>query len=220
VLGKRLEESPDLGWRTLERVLSKLDKMSREGQEVPIGLAFAAVLLGNLPRKVREEIAGGESGEQVLACWDAGIDDGITPSDSLLAQSAEDERRSVILSNIDFAPEVLPGRRRSREAEDTALKKFINRIFHPLGVSRKDRELMEQVLRARYVMLRHGPEMFGREVFRKSYFEVALLFVKLTVHDASGKQMCRLWERALHSGGQKRNKERRTKPENQDRYNS
>ncbi len=95
---------------------------------------------------------------------------------------------------LDNAQELRPVKDHIIAARQGALKKSIDEWFRPLGVSRKERELMEKILTGRLLMF---GEYYGQGkttgLLQKNYFQTALQLVYLTAHDDESKGCWEYW---------------------------
>ena len=207
----------------LEETLTDVDMIVRSGKELPVSIIFPALLLGNFPsdEHYREELLGDdlsdESPELIDLVWDSYFE--ISPR--IETQEAEDvgtgngadsdeyeEHLEAATgsghagkSNARVHPRAFPPRREvteprgQAEERDRIFRAIIRHTFEPLGVSRKDRERIEQLLTARFLMFRgflgHSS---GTPLARRSYFDDALLLMYLTANDDLGRDCYRFWQ--------------------------
>ena len=161
----------------MEETLADVDMIVRSGKELPVSIIFPALLLGNFPsgEHYREELLGDdvsdESPELIDLVWDSYFE--VSPR--IETQDAEYESSGNNAESDDYEehlegsvrsghsgkaqphihPRAFPPRRvvteprGQAEERDRIFRAIIRHTVEPLGVSRKERERIEQRLKAR-----------------------------------------------------------------------
>jgi tRNA nucleotidyltransferase/poly(A) polymerase len=172
-LAKVLEGGDQESRRCLYSALSKLDAAALSGKELSPAVLYAALFIGVCsPRKFGVGSSKVAKETQEYA-WSA------RPFADYEDASNGDARsvRDYIVA-----------------ARQGALKRSIDEWFRPLGVSRKERERMEQLLTSRLLMF---GEYYGQGkttgLMQKSYFFDALELVHVTAHDDEAMGCWEYW---------------------------
>ncbi len=181
-LAQALETDRGKTWSIVEPRLKQLDERFAQGRPVSAAVAFASVLFDVLPE-------GDESEDDLISDY--------WTSELRHHDDDESEFQSI-------KPQFSVSRPKTRRKKTASpLMLFINDYFEPIGVPRKERERMEQLIVARYHMVLSKPEgSFARTLMRASYFTDALLLLELTSSGEQAKNAFELWKEA--SGGSKR----------------
>lgn len=149
VLAHALEVNPEERWSKLESALARIDEVVRSGAEISVAAAFAAITVGIVSRDTVPR-------DELLTEWEEGIR---FWEEAPAALPPDDESRIALEKEItrrqsrEATDEPRQFRRRRREQPTSSLARVINAFFLPVGVSRKERELMEQLLKVRYALL-------------------------------------------------------------------
>ena len=185
----------------LERTLTRVDDLIRKGEDVPLSLILAAMLIGTAPVEglLKNHGEGLEHvGRQFLS----------VPEDSHSHfDCPEDGVSTDYKSRRDKSAQVVAG------DAGLALGRLVSEIFHPIGVSRKDRDAIESVLYGRHILLDGQQQPSGRasRIVRKSYFRDALLLLEISGHDSRSMEAASFWRASLKSSTGKRRRSRHRK---------
>lgn len=207
VLHQALVEDRDCTGGHLDGALQAIDQIIWSGEQVNDAVMLAGIMIGNLPKVTKKEFSVEVAGEEV-----------------------EDEGRLERLPVFDLwevspfgeclfpliPPTVAKPRRGKRieRARVPHLEKLIQDVFGPVGVPRKDREYMECLILARYLMF------FGRDdanfvaaLTEKIYFKDALSLLAMSVYDEKSRIALAYWqgrhEVTEESRGEKRKRPKR-----------
>ncbi len=173
-----LNERSEIAWGRLDLVLGRIDKATLASEkELPASVLFLALMIGNIPAALIEKLSAEPKGEETLEYWTleplVHVDgNGETQSDSV-------ERTLAKLSS-----RVEKAKRSSRSrTTPSRLANLIGEIYEGLTISRKDKERMEQLLYARFLLLTSGEEKTIADISRRSYAADLLLLLELTLPD-------------------------------------
>jgi len=205
-----IEEDAERVWKRLERVLTVFDEYSRtRNDELSASLIFCALFVGNFPQVLQDEFFGDKKSRPYLDYWL------VTPVGAEDPEEEDIELEEKPVSKVS-PPLVLKGsetassRRRTRHrGKTTRLGLSISRIFEEAGVSRKERERMEQLLVARYVMIQSADEALENSLSEKSYFHDALLLLRCTAHSELAQQRLDYWEQRTRQFSSRTNVKRK-----------
>jgi len=155
---------------TLELTLSKIDAARAKGEEISQAVLFAALFIGNFPMSVVEDELGEEAKEDVRAFWSL---DPFSPGSDAPVQGSSTSSRKIRVS---------------------ALAKAVELLFRPLGVPRKERERVPQMVAARYMLIalyQDGGDQ--RAILERSYFQEAMQLLRITAHDDLLNECVEYW---------------------------
>ncbi len=170
-----LGERPKLAWKRLDTVLNRIDEATRaSSSELPASVLFLAITVGNIPASLIEKVSAEPRGEETLEYWTleplVHVDsNGDTQSDSV--------ERS--LAKLSTRVEKVKRSSRTRSAS-SRLGNLIALVFEGLTISRKDKERMEQLLYARFLLLTGAEDKVVADISRRSYAADLLLLLQLT----------------------------------------
>ncbi len=197
-------------WPQLEQVLLRIDERIKRGEEPSTAVVLAALFIGNLPLTVEAGSGFGEAAKYwarspvAEAAPDGGEEQEQTPGQSLLFRlsARQNRQRSAV---------------RSRRAKQSPLSKMIARIFEAVGVPRRDRERMEQLLLARYCLYTVSSEETEHEQRRRIFTPELRMLAQLLGEEeklnaaVSGPegQTDRLAGQSRHKKGRRRGRRRR-----------
>ena len=182
ILSTALKEDRAEVWPRLERTLREIDRLTAEGHELSAAVLFLAILIGNLPRSFFKSEAAAGLDYAYLDFWQA------SPHErQILPEEVSDQELAERPLRLVLKPA------RSRRPVKTPLAKMISVFLADVGVSRAERERMEQLLVARKIMLAQCPEDYENQLLRKAYFAEALLLLRLTAFDSATKESLFYW---------------------------
>lgn len=178
-LAERLAEGGEAALETLKRTLLRLDGASLHKIELTQGVVFSALFVGNLPESAIDHSLSEEHQADVRTFWQ------LSP-----------------FPGEEGAPQGSPGAGNSRRIRSSCLERTVDTLLRPLGVSRKERERIPQLLAGRYTLIalfQDGGDQRG--ILSRSYFHDSLLLLKLTAHDEMLQDCADYWdERATQRG--------------------
>lgn len=164
-------------WPLLESVLSRLDDEANAGVEISTSVVFLALSIGILSQT--------SALEQLSA-------------ESLVA----------IRQYLDVSPEKGIAEQVWIDDDDAPVKKMenlISQVYKPIGVSRKDREEMLDLLLTRYDMFRAYIEQEDPiNISRRMHFKQALDLLSLTAHDKLSLECKEYWFEFINSSPRRR----------------
>jgi len=190
-LAERLENSGATAACTLEFTLSQIDEARKAGRELPLAVLFASLFIGNLPQ-------GFFSGQV----------------------SREMEEDMEVLWSLDplSAPAQTSHLTDGRKLRPSSLHKCVELLFKPLGVPKKERERIPQIVAGRCLLVAlHQDGGDERAIMSKSYFMDSLALLELTAHETHLRESAKYWrERAddpsHNPGSRSRHRRRRQRP--------
>lgn len=204
VLHQALVENRDYTGGHLDGALQAIDRIIWSGEQVNDAVLLAGVMIGNIPKIVKKEfgmqVTGEETEEErlerlpVFDLWE------VSPFGECL---------------FPLIPPAVSKPRRGKRTERPRvphLEKLIQYVFGPVGVPRKDREYMECLILARYLMF------FGRDdadfvaaLTEKMYFKDALSLLALSVYDEKSRITLAYWQ-GRHEVTEESRGDRRKRP--------
>ena len=166
-LPEALESEGGRAWSRLQNTLNEIDLSVNQGHEPPTALVFAAIFLGNFPSEYFKVLRGSDRESRLLRdYWE------IIPD-----PSGDDDESGE-----------------SSQARVVQLRRLINDFFRPIGVSRRDRERIEQALLGRHaLLLSHLSGKPSEKLSRKSYFADALELLRYTNHQPEVGSALEYW---------------------------
>jgi poly(A) polymerase len=177
-----IEEDRKAVWQHLDLSLRTLDKYSPSAkEEISAAVLFLVLLIGNLPEEVLEDIE--DDDESMLKYWEAE-----DPVEEDLGSEKLIAKLSARLS--DVSP---PGKLRGRPRKGK-LRFSIDVAFGDLTVPRREKEKMEQLLFARYLMLIDDSGE-NSDLEKRNYFNEAILLLQCTSYSSEQRKAFRLWKR-------------------------
>jgi len=198
-LATAIAEDIQAVWGRLEKVLSEIDYEIKSGNELSTAVLFAAVMMGNFPKVLFGSDAEFSEIEDIRKYWE------ISPQEQNSTDDAED------------APRTGPSHRKQKVRRFTSevLAEAIAEVFKPLGVSRKDRESMEQILMVRYALIEGYFSSSGTApTHNRELLKDALALLRVTALDDVSRNALEYWavEENQSSNHQSRNKRRQKRP--------
>lgn len=185
----------------LENVLLAFDRAAHDGIELSPALIFLALSIGNLPESIRTEPV--EEGAPIPAWLLFGLPQQLVELGLL-------DPAYVARQNSNLRPKQAAGMRSRAKPRTRELEKLVDRLFHSLGVSRKDRELMEELLVGRNLLLSGAiEETYDRSTLKRSFFEPALTLLRLTAYDELTRKAIAFWENLVIGEEEQQTKPRR-----------
>lgn len=194
----------------LHATLGRLDEEAKRDPEIPLSVVFLALLVGNVPESFMAEDLPPSHHETLLALW--------RPVPML--QEADEQHRNSTDSDTsedydeydDDEPSeaerpLPPNRRVAVQVAESS----IEALFHPIGVPRRERERMRQLLCARAELFQaFFARQTPRSLFHRAYFPDVLRVLRLTAH-APVIEDCLAWvdEHGSNEGGERRRRRRR-----------
>ena len=168
-LAEALDEHGSLSWDLLSTVLQNLDAASAAGVEIPLATIFLALFIGQLPDDCMDDLFKGAAKEIFHAVW--------RPVPLM------DEQISELAEDCEESDDVQRTAEPSRRQYTVIAEKSSERLFRPLGVPRRERERMRQLLSARIEIVQAFlSQTPPRALMGRSYFEEALILLRLTPH--------------------------------------
>lgn len=200
-LQEALDEDREGTDARLDTVLRELDEFALDGIELSAALIFLSLSIGNLPKSIRSEPI--EEGAPIPAWLFFELPQSLVDL-GLLDPAVVARHRSSL------RPKSTPGVRARSKPRTRELEKLIDKLFHHLGVSRKDRELMEEVLVGRNILLSGALEgTYDRATTKRSFFEPAMTLLRLTNYDELTRETIEFWEGVLNDEEEQHSKPRR-----------
>lgn len=195
-LHQSLREYGAIGRERLNRVLSRIDERVRSGEELSPAHVFLAIFIGNLPSTLFPETGeeGNESGKRnswdprLLALWSEPPDifDGDAFAPSADEELPQPERRG---------PQGRRMRGRRGPVRSSETQRFIDVVFRGIGVFRKDRERMEDLLLGRYQLYSlYSEGDRDRSVYSRSRFPDWLTLLMLASHSEETDRAIAFWD--------------------------
>ena len=195
-LHQSLHEYGAIGRERLNRVLARIDERARSGDELSPAHVFLAIFIGNLPSALFPEADEDASESSKRGAWDPRLlalwaeppdvfdGDGFTPSaDEDLPQP---ERRG---------PQGRRSRGRRGPVRSSETQRFIDVVFRGIGVFRKDRERMEDLLLGRYQLFSlYAEGDRDRSVYSRSRFPDWLTMLMLASHSEATDRAIAFWD--------------------------
>ena len=195
-LHEALREYGTIGRERLNRVLARIDERARCGEEISPAHAFLAIFIGNLPSSMFPEFSeeGQESGKKgkwdrrLLALWSEPPD--VFEQDNF-APTAEEEPQEP----ERFSPRGRRSRPRRSEIRSSDTQRFIDVVYRGIGVFRKDRERMEDLLLGRYQLFSlYSEGERDRAIFSRSRFPDWLELLMLASHSEATDRAIAFWD--------------------------
>ena len=180
-------------WGRLDPRLQLLDEWFSQGREISAAVAFATLMFDNV------ESDPVEGGSDLLSdYWRSAV--------TALQEDEGGEGETEAQSPKAFA---FP-KSRSRRKRTSPLMQSINDYFEPVGVPRRERERMEQILVARFHMVQSAPEGgFARTLLRASYFPDALRLLEVTSATDKAREAFEQWTQAAQKPKRSKQKKKR-----------
>lgn len=176
-----LNQRAEIAWRRLDLVLGRIDKATLESEkELPASVLFLSLMIGNVPSALIEQHSSEPKGEETLEYWT------LEPLVHF-GGNGESQSNSVEKSLARLSSRVEKAKRSSRtRTSPSRLANLIAEIYDGLTISRKDRERMEQLLYARFLLLTGAEEKTIADISRRSYSSDLLLLLELTWPETTG----------------------------------
>lgn len=172
-------EYPD-SWTEVTATLAKIDKAIAKDPNLSVYILYLAMALGRLRPDFLDR--GDRASNRVLReLWGAPVNEDLTAG-----QSPDQEPASQT-----------PADRLNMEQIQLELRKIIHELYWPLGVSRRERELMEMLLLLRRRLFESADKQRRTSLERRPHFADALLLVSLTASDQRTQDCLNYWQQMV-----------------------
>jgi poly(A) polymerase len=201
-LAESLTEKPKEVWQRLDYCLQLLDEKVRQSNaEYSPALVFALLFFGNLPERMYEEFLSSEDGEELISIWSHSSDEfeefaPVSPTEEI-----------SILQN--YLKEITRSSRSRRSKGAARFSDSLSEVLKGLVVPKRERELLEQLLFARRLMV-VDTDAKTRGLGSKSFFQEALFFLDATAQsDREGDASDAWHEKKVSKKPQSKDRRRR-----------
>ncbi|MCC6220394.1 MAG: polynucleotide adenylyltransferase PcnB [Deltaproteobacteria bacterium] len=159
-------------WPRLELVLARIDDEFAKGTDISAAVLFLALVMGRIAFDMFESLGVEADGDALAPYWQV-CPETLEELDLTHCHEADN----------DIELPRRQGRRRDKRSASSLLT-MINKLFLPFGVSRKDREDMEKILRLRHFLLLHANDKRKLSQFRNNpTAQDAIMLMQLTLED-------------------------------------
>lgn len=200
-LAESITDKPIEVWQRLDFCLQLLDEnVRKKGIDYSPALVFALLFFGNLPERMYEDFLNSDDGEELISIWSHSSDE----FEEFAPVSPKEE--ISVLQN--YLKEIARSSRSRRSRGAARFSDSLSEILDGLIVPKRERELLEQLLFARRLMV-VDTEGQTRGLASKSYFDEALFFLNSTAQSEREEEASDAWhEKRKTQQKKKKNKKR------------